>query len=171
MNYQDYAPLAIRTAKFIEPIMDFHHAHMGMITEVGEIVDCFKKHYIYGKPLDLVHLEEEIGDCYWYLNLLANVTKNPMGAALDFIGSDKKSGDELILYLFKMAANAGSIAEGYMSPAYLQVQLEFMCYNFDIDLSKCLERNVAKLAARYGDKYSDYMALHRDTGKEGEAMK
>lgn len=170
MNYEQYAPLAIRTAKFIDPVMDLHHAHMGIITEVAEIVDCFKKFYIYGKPLDLVHLEEEIGDCYWYLNLLAHVKQQPMQPAIDFHGQQLHDSNGTLKYLFRLAANAGAVAEGSISPMHVQTMLECLCGVFNIDLGRCLERNVLKLAARYGDKYSDYMALNRNTDNEAKAM-
>lgn len=42
------------------------HAMMGMVTELGELMDPVKKHLIYGKPLDLPNLGEEIGDGNWY---------------------------------------------------------------------------------------------------------
>jgi len=43
------------------------HGAIGMMTEAGEILDIFKKHIFYGKPVDVVHLKEEIGDFFWYL--------------------------------------------------------------------------------------------------------
>ena len=43
------------------------HMVMGMTTEVGELVDVFKKNMAYGKPIDWVNVEEEIGDLMWYI--------------------------------------------------------------------------------------------------------
>lgn len=48
------------------------HAAMGIATEAGELVDQFKKHIFYGKPLDRINLIEEVGDLMWYLALLAD---------------------------------------------------------------------------------------------------
>ncbi|MFW2369109.1 MAG: nucleoside triphosphate pyrophosphohydrolase family protein [Desulforhopalus sp.] len=45
------------------------HAVMGMATEAGELLDMLKKHIFYGKELDLVNLEEELGDLDWYQSL------------------------------------------------------------------------------------------------------
>ncbi|MDO7847655.1 MazG nucleotide pyrophosphohydrolase domain-containing protein [Hymenobacter sp. M29] len=39
----------------------------GMVTEVGELVDVFKKNLAYGKPIDWVNVEEEVADVMWYL--------------------------------------------------------------------------------------------------------
>lgn len=48
------------------------HACMGICTESGELMDAIKKTTIYGKPLDVVNLIEEMGDLFWYLGLMAN---------------------------------------------------------------------------------------------------
>lgn len=48
------------------------HAGMGMTTESGEFLDALKKHIFYGKPIDSVNLEEEIGDLLWYVALACN---------------------------------------------------------------------------------------------------
>lgn len=51
-----------------------HHA-LGLATEAAEILDMLKKHLIYGKPLDLVNLGEELGDCAWYEAGLLRILK------------------------------------------------------------------------------------------------
>jgi NTP pyrophosphatase (non-canonical NTP hydrolase) len=43
---------------------------MGMVTEAGEILDMLKKHIFYGKELDFVNLEEEMGDSNWYQSVM-----------------------------------------------------------------------------------------------------
>lgn len=43
------------------------HMILGMITEVAELADNFKKHFAYGKEFDIVNVEEEIGDLFWYV--------------------------------------------------------------------------------------------------------
>ena len=61
----------IKSLKLIRAL----HAVMGLSTEVGELLDAFKKHIFYGKPLDKVNIEEEIGDIFWYLFVLMDVYK------------------------------------------------------------------------------------------------
>lgn len=48
------------------------HGAMGASTEANELLDAAKKHVFYGKPLDQTNLREEIGDCLWYLAILAH---------------------------------------------------------------------------------------------------
>jgi NTP pyrophosphatase (non-canonical NTP hydrolase) len=49
------------------------HAALGIAGEAGEIVDAIKKHCIYGKPLDLANVIEELGDLRFYMEGLCNV--------------------------------------------------------------------------------------------------
>lgn len=61
----DYKKLSERLDLF--PHLAILHAMLGMVTEVGEFTDAIKKHLLYGKELDLVNLDEEIGDLLWYI--------------------------------------------------------------------------------------------------------
>lgn len=46
------------------------HAVFGLQTEVGELVDRFKREIFYGKEPDRTNVKEEIGDVLWYISLL-----------------------------------------------------------------------------------------------------
>jgi hypothetical protein len=46
----------------------------GMMTELGELVDSYKKHYAYGKELDMINVMEEMGDIMWYWANMCNIT-------------------------------------------------------------------------------------------------
>ena len=46
------------------------HAVMGMGDEMGEIHSQFKKHWLYGKNLDVVNIIEELGDFLWFSALM-----------------------------------------------------------------------------------------------------
>jgi len=79
ITLDNYAQRAMRTdtpitpallARFQEPqTIRLIHAAMGMVTEVGEFTDMLKRHLFYGKPIDFVNAQEEVGDQYWYLAL------------------------------------------------------------------------------------------------------
>lgn len=77
MDAKDYVELSGRTCKEFPDGMkldrfqaDALHAILGMSGEVGELVDGFKKHLIYGKQVDMANLIEEAGDVLWYMALL-----------------------------------------------------------------------------------------------------
>lgn len=70
MNLKQYSELASRTDAPLDDTYDkLHSVHMvmGMQTEVGELVDVYKKNLAYGKPIDEVNEKEEIGDLMWYI--------------------------------------------------------------------------------------------------------
>lgn len=54
-------------AKLNSPGDDIIHMLFGMITEVGELTDIFKKSIAYGKEIDWVNVEEELGDLMFYI--------------------------------------------------------------------------------------------------------
>lgn len=43
------------------------HMTMGISGESGELLDAIKKHTIYGKPLDIANVIEELGDLEFYM--------------------------------------------------------------------------------------------------------
>lgn len=48
------------------------HAALGIAGEAGEVVDIIKKHFAYGKEVDMKKLTEEIGDLMFYIQALCN---------------------------------------------------------------------------------------------------
>lgn len=49
------------------------HASLGMQTESAEFADMLKKHLFYGKQIDTVNLQEELGDLLWYVSIALDV--------------------------------------------------------------------------------------------------
>lgn len=52
---------------------DLLHTAVGISGEAGELLDAVKKHWAYGKPLDMENVREEIGDIMFYLTAMLNV--------------------------------------------------------------------------------------------------
>lgn len=72
MTFSEFQLEATRTDAPSEQLnnnIDLHGLHMvmGMETEVGEIMDIYKKNLAYNKPIDEVNEKEEIGDLMWYI--------------------------------------------------------------------------------------------------------
>lgn len=75
MDIQNYQKLAARTLPQLSSKQeDIQHMIFGMMTELGELVDSYKKHYAYGKQLDEVNVMEELGDIMWYWAGLCTIT-------------------------------------------------------------------------------------------------
>ena len=111
-DLMDYHPMMERLQNI--NTLRLLHAAMGLCTESGEFMDMMKKHILYGKEIDLVNLEEELGDTGWYMAL-----------ALDEMNS-----------------------------------------NFE----RMFGTNVAKLRARYPNKFTEHDALNRDLVKEHKIL-
>lgn len=90
------------------------HAVMGIVTESGELMDALKKHFIYGKPIDEVNIQEECGDLFWYIALIAHT-----------VG-----------------------------------------FTFE----QTYEQNLAKLRARYPNRFTEFDALHRNLDNERKIL-
>lgn len=88
MNLKEYKEeskrtFAYKTEPLDEATTDLLHCAIGVATESGELLDAFKKHIYYGKPLDTVNLGEEIADCMWYLSNLARLANLDIEKLLD----------------------------------------------------------------------------------------
>ena len=190
MKFKEYVPLAMRTCKQLSFVKHVEHMALGMAGEMGEIIDAIKKAEIYGKELDRVNLAEEVGDVFWYAAGFASTLEDGenlldianIGEAID-IEELHKAKQNIVLSLL---ATNGVIAELCLEAVYAAHQcsgeeyklharcLIIMAYAVSvllgIDLEKALDANIEKLAKRYGDKYSDYSALNRDTDAEREIL-
>lgn len=72
MDFDEYQQKAKRTAKELDFEGDLTHTALGMCGEAGEFADAVKKHVIYGQPLNVTNLDEEIGDMLWFCALAAS---------------------------------------------------------------------------------------------------
>lgn len=59
-----------KAAERIAAIIRLEHAGHGIVTEGAELMDAFKRHIYYGKPLDEINVKEEAGDLMWYVAIL-----------------------------------------------------------------------------------------------------
>jgi NTP pyrophosphatase (non-canonical NTP hydrolase) len=112
-DHKDYTPVGDRignpeTARLL-------HYTMGLSTEAAEVLDIIKAYVAYNRDIDLDHLQEELGDCLWFISRLCDYLRTDMGVLMD--------------------------------------------------------KNIAKLEQRYGDKFSADRELKRDKLAELAAMK
>jgi NTP pyrophosphatase (non-canonical NTP hydrolase) len=108
----DFASIQKRLMR--EEVTRILHAAMGLSTEAGELLDAMKKHVFYGKPLDIVNLQEELGDIFWYAAILADT-----------------------------------------------------CH---FTFEDTMEKNIAKLKARYPDKFTENDAVNRNLETERKIL-
>lgn len=190
-----YQPLARRTIKELPQREHFIHMGLGIIGEIGEFAGAVKKHAIYLKPLDNVNLLEEGGDTLWYTGNLhpeIPVAQTQLQAAFDLGYSQGRAQAGLgvfeggLLVIEVMAQASMAMCNIISGPQNMADPLErskaetnvLIIYKalgrlygaFNLDLFQSLEVNIAKLAKRYGDKFSEYAALNRDLAGERQVL-
>lgn len=155
-------------------IEDSIHCVLGIISELtNELVEAYLKE-------DEVNVMEELGDANWYLSEYANV----WNLDTSFIDRDYTQ-EQLQSIVFELGQNLGKLADIdkaawiYGKEIDLQVRQELleavwlaaevMANDFDGG-DAIRKRNLQKLNTRYGDKFSEYLALNRDLEKEYEAL-
>lgn len=74
MNIKDYQ---LASRRFLNKDLSFNekilNMGLGLSGEVGEVNDQIKKGFFQGHPINLKHMEEELGDVMWYLVNLATL--------------------------------------------------------------------------------------------------
>lgn len=183
MQLNTYSELALRTNKPLPPQETIEHALMLLVSETGEIATAIKDHFIYGKPLDLLNVKEEMGDVLWGLNLLV-VTA---GGKFETLKTMPKGFDRpAVRQVLSINVMVGELIDVYFAhykhaPTYFPLSIQEraeslfrmihgLAMTLGIELTDILESNIRKLQARYGDKYSDVAALNRDLDKESKAL-
>lgn len=53
---------------------DYMHGAIGVCGEAGELGDQVKKFWCYNKPLDQENIKEELGDLYFYMQMIMNLS-------------------------------------------------------------------------------------------------
>jgi len=166
MTIKEYQLEASRTnADLGTPELNYLHMKMGVMTEIGEIVDILKKHLAYKKKLDLVHIGEEIADCAWYIvnwdtingiissvQTMANTTcLEEVLSSLDFVYGG---------YSVVTAEDCEFTTEQQLG------LLESIANYFNLDFYELLDKNIAKLRVRFPEKFTEEAALNRNLEQE-----
>lgn len=68
---ETYEDLVKRLLKPLGDKMDTLHGALGVTSEAGEVADLIKAAVVYGRPLDLINLIEELGDLRYFATMLA----------------------------------------------------------------------------------------------------
>jgi NTP pyrophosphatase (non-canonical NTP hydrolase) len=83
MDIKEYSEKASRTLASTLPYLNNLHMILGMVTETGELADIFKKDLAYGKSIDWVNAQEEIGDLMWYIANFCNMNNFDLEAIME----------------------------------------------------------------------------------------
>lgn len=183
MTYQEYQTAASRTCVNLSTNKaNARHMKMGVMSEIGELIDAYKKELAYGKTLDLINIGEEWADVSWYLaNEATRVGIQLVEETIDDeIKNDIKkfieeNNVEDILWDFGFAfktaqsddkdnSSHANIQDGFIMWVYIGENL------LNINTNKALENNIAKLKARYPLKFESELALNRNLDNERKEL-
>lgn len=160
------------------------HMEMGIITEVGEIVDPFKKHFAYGKDIDIVNVGEEIADLSWYLSnkttldrkklVINNFTEEEaiknFGAEESMESSEEDKYDLVVSIVVEVQKGTIYNAGHYKSPQACFEALSLACSLLGLSYFEQLDKNIRKLKARFPDKFDADKAINRDLEAERKEL-
>jgi NTP pyrophosphatase (non-canonical NTP hydrolase) len=179
----EYQGLAARTCPSLgtEKVLDERHMNLGVVTEIGEALDIFKKFLAYKKPMDIVNLGEELADIAWYIVNKCRFHEVPLeedfNLVVEEIGTVIKEGmfteAELPLELKAEAlltvvlmTYCGPTNNMFNAPIIQLAVLANIAQFYDLDFFQCLTNNIDKLKVRYPEKFTEEAAQNRDLEAE-----
>lgn len=174
---RDMAPLQERFSK-VRAIRLLHGA-IGLASELSEIRDLARR-----DEIDTINLKEEIGDISWYMGIMIDelqLDSESIFQSKAVFASTKDVGDQfehlhmgiddltidigiLIDMLKKNLMYGKELAVDVIQSKLLGIgcSIEGILNIFDMTSSEARERNIEKLRARYGEKFSEAAALERN---------
>ena len=187
-SLEEYRLLAARTLPDVGSIgNNLLHMEAGIAGEfLGEAVDILKKTFAYKKPLDKVHLGEELADTVWYCAGVETINKLP-GIVISFdgevIASIENIKNQTITYIKEnvevrkssieteclgiILANKRAVDSTNRGAVLAIVGICMgICEVLNIDFWQALTNNISKLQVRYPEKFTEEAALNRDLAAE-----
>jgi NTP pyrophosphatase (non-canonical NTP hydrolase) len=182
MNIKEYLPCV---RQLINPLGDVQkdrlHMAMGMVGEIGEVVDLVKKRFAYGREVEDIKILEELGDFVFYTVGLADMAGIDLATGADDPGA--LAMDEQML-MAALALQSGGVLYGMSAhdPQLQAAVVDELPLIFEIaghlarrlgsSLEEVLDINIRKLSVRYPNLTFDTdRANNRDVAAEQEAMR
>lgn len=178
MKPSQYTELAQRTSAPITPEIMERFANPRMLTmmvykirrmiQIAEILDHIKKHVFYGKPITIEPDYPSPANYFQILKTFSN--ENAMKIFHGILGKASEIGELL-------QAMENMIESGTLDVVNVKEELgDDQWYNAELlkglgcSFEEVWTQNIAKLAARYGSRFSDEAALNRNLVNEREVL-
>ncbi|MDC7250656.1 MAG: hypothetical protein PQJ49_12130 [Sphaerochaetaceae bacterium] len=169
VTVENYQELAKRTmASKGSKAADGAHMALGFTTEIGEMnIGILQE--------DLVNIREEHGDTNWYIANACNIyglnftslyrlavsTPPRLFLLHDLVDLHKRE------FAYGKEMDINELKEQLIT---LIQKLLVTSSTYGFSYEESLQLNIDKLAARYGDKFSEFRALNRDLNKEQKIL-
>lgn len=187
-----YINLALRTesaeqegwqAAIPRDVYRIQHALIGLTTEVSELLDSIRNN------VDIVNLQEELGDLWWYTAILVDECGTPVDEVHGhgvFNNMDTSLMFREIEYLVILVGDWFDIVKRRtyynapsdhprstferIDPKKLVAALCRLSFYSGIRVKDIWETNIQKLRTRYPDQFTTHCAIHRDEANERQAL-
>ena len=163
------------------------HGTFGLVTEAGELSENFSVDRAYRFQSDRDNVREEIGDCAWYLAILARVLPaSPLGPPLTHNRAliwDQRNVMEVSRQLCQASAQMLDKVKRFLfygkdfeMDAYLnqcwnvEHCLMALCADYGFLIADIMQENNTKLRTRYPEKFDTTRAYERDLEAERKAF-
>lgn len=188
MTWKEYLPLAEKTLSEQFHCADiFHqkllHAVIGSLTEIEEILQNYDGDSLITDPNKQGSVAEESADIFWYLSIfyrelkleeqeqITKTTQLPASGYFTLIDLTKVLLSMLDSLKKKIYYNKDIDMEYFQKNVYqAHFHLVQFCNFYSTDISSILDKNIFKLKARYGDKFSSDKAINRDLETERKIL-
>ena len=179
MNWSEYLPLAEKTLSTQFNCEDeFHqkllHAIVGSLTEVEEILENYSDGELITDINQQGSIGEEVADAAWYISILfreLNIketeldlsnfkTDKPFNTLLSFLKVSLKFLDLLKKKIYYGKEISREVMVDLSQKMYSLI-LHYAQSNGS-NFSEILDKNIDKLKARYGEKFTSEKAINRD---------
>jgi len=188
MTWKEYLPLAEKTLSTQfncseEIDQKLLHAIIGALTEVEELLANYESGKLVVDVDKQGSVAEESADIFWYLSILfrelniAEPTTTDHSFVIDSFGINsqfdilteftKQSLKFLDMLKKKIYYNKEMNTENMINLSMDMFNLmNYYCEAYNINISDILDKNIAKLKARYSEKFSSDRAINRDLETE-----
>lgn len=179
MNFKEYIPLAVRTAKPLSTkIENVGHAVLGMFTEISELSEAIENR-------DDINIGEECGDILWYLALLTNSLNIDLDSSHKILNEevfnffeekiDVSNLEKLTVIMSreldivkKNVIYNKEVGEDILSDSigWIFFSIMFILDDWELNIQDVMQKNINKLAKRYPNLYTDHDADNRNLDNE-----
>lgn len=165
---------------------DIINASMGLLGEIGELTNIFKKVYFHGHPENMSEVVDELGDIMWYYCALANtfnlslekmLSRSVPSAPLSVSLLDKKDSTRVFSMISRINGVAtqlcsalvfGPVVEQFRPDIEITLLflalldgLHFLIKSLDLDLETICSANQRKLKTRYPNGFTTEDSIER----------
>ena len=172
MNMHEFKEQCKRTCPSLEGGIKLDLAHMvlGMNTEIVELREAINNN-------DGVNIQEEISDFLWYFcNYQSfrgyseyNVSNEFSEVYVDILYDRVAELQDLIKKFVAYNKEINKDTELFLLSEIYQYILT-IAYSYGVDIEEGLEKNIAKLKARYPEKFDENLAINRDLETERKIL-